>query len=337
MVRAFLENYQDELFQKKIELEKKCNELEDEIKEIMQLIIELEKEDKKFESFIPIKYYFNNDKKIKALKEEQEALQNEVVKSCYELSDTNGRLAELSSIIRIAKQNDISKENITTEAFNNDVIRLKFLETQELERQRIARDLHDSTVQSLTGIIYKTELCTKLIDMDTDKCKLELASMSKTLHEIINEMRGLIYNLRPMSYDDMGLDTTIEREISKLKNIDNINIHYKVEGNINDIKSVISLTILRIIQEACNNIIKHAEAKNVYVNLYRNEDELVVTIEDDGNGFDIENLQSMSKDDYSGFGLSMMHERVFLLSGKMEIKSELKKGTKIKVKVPLNY
>ena len=110
-----------------------------------------------------------------------------------------------------------------------------------------------------------------------------------------------------------------------------------MEGNINDIKSVISLTILRIIQEACNNIIKHAEAKNVYVNLYRNEDELVVTIEDDGNGFDIENLQSMSKDDYSGFGLSMMHERVFLLSGKMEIKSELNKGTKIKVKVPLNY
>lgn len=337
MVKAYLESYQNELLQKKMELEIECNHLENEVKEIMQSIIELEKEDKGISSLLYIKNYFGNDKKIKALEQKQEQLQKQALKTEYELNDINGRLAELSGIIRIAKQNEISRKELTSEEFNNDVIRLKFLETQELERQRIARDLHDSTVQSLTGIIYKTEFCTKLMDIDANKCKSELTSMSKTLHEIINEMRELIYNLRPMSYDDMGLNTTIEREISKLENIDDINIHYNVEGNINDIKSVISLTVLRVIQEACNNIVKHAEAKNVYVNLHRNEDELIVTIEDDGKGFDIKNLNSISKDDYSGFGLSMMHERVFLLSGEIEMQSEINKGTKIKVKVPLNH
>jgi two-component system sensor histidine kinase DegS len=80
------------------------------------------------------------------------------------------------------------------------------LQTVESERQRIARDLHDSTVQSLTSLTHKTELCLKLMDVDPIRCRLELTSQGKILKDIINELRNMIYNLRPMSFDDIGFN-----------------------------------------------------------------------------------------------------------------------------------
>lgn len=339
MVKEYLEIYQNELLNKKLILEKRCHDLEIKVKENIQFILYLEKEKQdQYDSFTPRKYDKKQDEQIQNLKAQQEIFEKEAEKVAYEISDINGRLAELSSIIKVARQNEMTSRNVNSIVNNNDFIRLKFLETQELERQRIARDMHDSVIQSLTGMVYKTELCTKLIDMDIEKCKLELATMSKMLHGIIDELREVIYDLRPMSYDDIGLDVTVERELSRLKKYADINVHYKIDGNLNNIKPVISLTMFRIIQEACNNIIKHANAKNVDVIFTRKERELILMIEDDGEGFDMENeLNIVAKEDNSGFGLSMMRERVFLLSGHLDIRSEVKKGTKILVKVPLGY
>lgn len=335
MVKEYLEEYQTELLQKKIVLEKKCNELKMRVKENIQFIILLEEEnDSNYESFIPREINPKNRKKIEILKKEQIEVQKQVEEAAYELSDIEDRLAELSSVIKIARQNEIN-QTFTKVMKNDNAVQLKFLETQEKERQRIARDLHDSTVQSLTGMIYKTEICSKLINTDTERCKKELKVMSKTLHEIIDEMRNLIYDLRPMSYDDMGLNTTVERALSKLKTDGNIKLHYKIEGNLNNIKSVISLTILRIVQEACNNIIKHAEAKNVNVSFIRQEGKLSVIIEDDGKGFDTNQIQNLQREDHSGCGISMMQERVYLLSGHFDIISVIGEGTTISVSVPL--
>lgn len=338
MVKEYLEIYQDELLKKKLDLEKRCYDLEIKVRENIKFILYLEKEKQnEYDSFTPRKYDKKKDEQIQALKAQQEVFEKEAEKVAYEISDINGRLAELSSIIKVAKQNEMMSRNINSVVNNNDFIRLKYLETQELERQRIARDIHDSVIQSITGVIYKTELCTKLMDMDIDKCKVELGNISKMLHGVIGELREVIYDLRPMSYDDIGLDISVERELSRLNKYANINVHYKINGNLNNIKPVISLSILRIIQEACNNIIKHSDAKNVNVIFTRKEKELILTIEDDGKGFDMENEYSVAKDDNSGFGLSMMRERVFFLSGHLDISSEVKKGTKILVKVPLGY
>ena len=92
----------------------------------------------------------------------------------------------------------------------------ELIKFQEQESERIARDLHDSTVQNLTSMIHKIELCSKLIDMDPIRCKLELTMMSRTLRDIINDTRQMIYNLRPMSFDDIGLEITIERASDKI-------------------------------------------------------------------------------------------------------------------------
>ncbi|WP_097015082.1 sensor histidine kinase [Anaerocolumna aminovalerica] len=212
------------------------------------------------------------------------------------------------------------------------------LESYENERKRIARDLHDSTVQNLTNLIYKTELCTKLIDIDSVRAKLELQTMIRTIKGTIADMRNIIYDLRPMSLDDLGLVSTIEKYINEKKSSHNVNIEFKVNEEKYDVLPIINLTIFRIVQEATNNAIKHGKAKKILIDLFYDDDSIVLTINDNGIGFNESSPKVSDGKINSGFGLSIMKERVLLLSGQLNIESGYNKGTKIKVVVPIrNY
>ena len=227
------------------------------------------------------------------------------------------------------------REQNVSAAADREKYRLTILETQENERQRISRELHDSTVQNLTSMVHKVELCSKLVEIDPVRCKLELVTLGKTLREIINDTRQMIYNLRPMSLDDIGLEITIERALDKLETNEAKKINFSVLGVPYKIKPVIGITLLRIIQEACSNAIKYAEPSYVKVTLQYEPNEIHLTVEDDGIGFDVEHMDTSTKKDNSGFGLSMMKERIYLLSGNITIESKINCGTKIYVTVPI--
>lgn len=209
------------------------------------------------------------------------------------------------------------------------------LDIQEQDRQRIARDLHDSTVQSLTSLIHKAELCTRLVDMDPVRTKLELNTMSNTLKSVINEIREIIYNLKPMSLDDLGLLATIERYINQLMMLHDIKVKITHNEEPKDIIPVIKLSVFRIIQEACNNAIKHADARCIKINIDYKTNLIIISIKDDGKGFDADNQNNEIATDFSGYGLSIMKERVYLLSGTMKIQSTINKGTIITITVPI--
>ena len=118
-----------------------------------------------------------------------------------------------------------------------------------------------------------------------------------------------------------------------------MNHDIKVSFNYNeekkDILGIVNLSIFRIIQEACNNAIKHAEAKSIEINIFYNEKYINISVKDDGKGFDTELKQNIKNDNYTGYGLSFMKERVNLLSGKINIESNINKGTIVTVKVPI--
>lgn len=222
---------------------------------------------------------------------------------------------------------------------SEDVNGLKLLEIQEIERKRIARELHDSTVQNLTNLVHKTELCTKLVDLDPIRAKLELQTMIGTIKTTINDMRNIIYDLRPMSLEDLGLVITVKRYIKQFIDSTKIKVVLNVENERKINSDIIDLTLFRIIQEGCNNAMKHAKATVIYINLNYNKNNIELVIEDNGCGFE----QNICKEDQyvlsnslSGFGLPMMKERVGLLSGQIEIVSAINKGTKIRVCVPIN-
>ncbi|BCK01909.1 sensor histidine kinase [Anaerocolumna chitinilytica] len=212
---------------------------------------------------------------------------------------------------------------------------LNIIETQENERKRIARDLHDSTVQNLTTMMHKTELCTRLIDLDPIRAKLELQTMVGTIKSTINDMRNIIYGLRPMALDDLGLIPAIQKYIRDVSNNYNIKVNFKIHNKEKILLPVINLTLFRIIQESVNNAIKHGKANAIWVDIYYSDKSVRVQVKDDGIGIKDDTLQKAHDNIFSGYGLSMMKERVSILSGEFNIESVEKEGTKISIKIPL--
>jgi two-component system sensor histidine kinase DegS len=190
-------------------------------------------------------------------------------------------------------------------------------------------------VQNLTSLVHKAELCIKLIEIDSIRAKLELNSMSNTIKTVINEMRGIIYNLKPMSLDDIGLTVTLERYAGRLMDLNNINVIVRSNEEPKEIHPVIKLTLFRIIQEACNNVIKHANATAINIDIIYDECLVNVSIKDNGSGFNLNNTHSGGGGHSSSFGLSIIKERISLLSGTVDIKSEKDYGTTVTVSAPL--
>lgn len=332
MISEYLKKFQSELITNKEEIHKSIQTLELQIKENKAFIKLLKEEnDSNYESFSPRDINPKGREQIQHLEEQQEFLQEQLDTKKKEYASCIAKLNELNEVIAELEQ----KINDSDSDISDDIFRLKLLETQENERQRISRELHDSTVQNLTSLVHKTELCSKLIDMDKVRCKLELNIMSKTLRDIINDTRNMIYNLRPMSFDDIGLEVTIKRALEKLESSETKKINFSVVGESYKINPVIGITLLRIIQEACSNAICHADCSIIKVVLNYQPGTMILSIEDDGKGFAYEETECNCKADNSGFGLSMMKERVYLLSGKIDIHSKINAGTKIQVEVPI--
>lgn len=201
---------------------------------------------------------------------------------------------------------------------------------QEDDRQRIARDLHDSSLQNLAHLVHKLELCHLYIDQDPLKAKLELSLVSKNLKEVMNEIRNTIFDLRPMSFDDLGLKAGLERLLERI----NEKKEYEIISDIDDVsceKKFILVYIYRIVQEGLNNIVKHAVAKKIFFHCKIVDEVCVIDIEDDGKGF-CEELEEGKVDKH--FGLSSMRERVELLNGTIDISSSEGNGTKIHIEIP---
>ena len=332
MVREFLEKTRDQLLQEHVSYKEKEVDLQNHLKENMKLIQLLEEtNDPNYASFTPREVNGYNKQKIDDLTKEQKDLDEKLKQMKMEISDLDCRIDEINSVIKVAKGYSVNANGSTCEES-----KFSILETQEKERQRIARDLHDSTVQNLTSLVHKSELCMKLINVDPIRCRLELSSLSKTLRDVIEDTRNMIYDLRPMSFDDIGFDITVERYLDKIKGCSTTNFSYKVEGESYQINSVTALTLFRVIQEACSNAVKHGNAPKVDILLEYLTDRLHLKIDDDGKGFDLSLIPEISREDHSGFGLSMMKERVYLLSGQILIESEPGKGFHIDITIPIS-
>lgn len=214
------------------------------------------------------------------------------------------------------------------------VMGIKVLKAQEEERQRIARDIHDGPAQLMANLVIKAEICEKLIDRDVDKAKFELGQLKSIGRECLKDVRKIIYDLRPMSLDDLGLVPTIQRFILNFEEETHINVSFSVIAKNETINSTVQLSLFRIIQEALNNVRKHAQASTVVIKLEIINKTINILIFDDGIGFNVETKMKSCKED-SGFGLLAMRERAELLKGNIEIDSKLGTGTRIKISIPV--
>lgn len=205
------------------------------------------------------------------------------------------------------------------------------MDVQEKERQRIARDLHDSSLQNLTHLVHKVELSSLYIDKDPVKAKLELATIESGLRKVIDDIRNRIYDLRPMTFDDLGLKEALTNIFSLMNQDGKFEIRTDID-NIDDEfsekeKDFFLIMIYHIIKECVQNSIKHSGGDRIEVSLKEKSKAYMIKIKDNGTGFDIK--EAAKKDRH--FGLLVVKERVFLLGGEMRIDTH--DGTTIEIEI----
>ncbi len=217
------------------------------------------------------------------------------------------------------------RENLRAELFRRVVA------AQEAERQRIARDLHDETGQSLTAIGMglrglANELKYKRGQRDT------LHQLQVLTSDSLRELQRIISDLRPAHLDDLGLSATLRWYASRLQELTHLNIKVDISGEEHALDETVKIAIFRIIQEALNNIIKHSQASSASVSLEYREKNAYILVRDNGIGFDMEAVKN--RIGRGSLGLAGMAERAALLGGTVEIHSRPEYGSEVEAAIP---
>ncbi len=193
------------------------------------------------------------------------------------------------------------------------------------ERSRIARDLHDTLAQSLTGILLQLDAAE-----DSENSRAHVSRAQDLARKSLEEARRTVWALRPQELESSDLVSAITALVEQMKEDTSLDIQFRMQGAKQKLPLKVEQHILRIAQEAVTNSVKHAAAKQILLNLNYQKDKLELFVQDDGHGF---NPTTASKEGH--FGLMGMKERAAQIGGRIEIQSESGKGTEIKVTIPV--
>ncbi len=271
-----------------------------------------------FSIFSPHELENENEERIKTIT-------NNIIELENDNSVLNEKLDYLEKML-LTLENVLSESFLKCEKDKSDILSMN-----ENDRKRIARELHDTTIQNLVHLIHKIEIASKYMEEDIIKARLELASISKTLKETIGGVRELVYDLRPMTFDDLGFETTLKTYLHNVTANLDIDISCSINFNSKKFNDLFLLTLFRIIQECVNNAIKHSQCKTIKLELNQIDDMLSLIIEDDGIGLDSKELNENNKH----FGIKIVKERVSLISGVCDFICKKGKGLAVEIRVPI--
>ena len=300
-----------------------------EIDKYLQSIYEQEEDDFKVFSPRNVGTVYRED--IEKHKEEKYKLENDNKSLYSRLNKLNSYRETLHAAIEKMDMMSVESEGILS--LKQEKRNLQILDIQEKERQRIARDIHDTSLQNLTHLVHEVELASIYMDKDIIQAKLELAGIKKNLKSVIEEMRSTIFDLRPMHFDDLGLQETFSQLFDHLKEI---NTAFDFDVNIEEIdfhNDLVSMTVFHAVQEASVNAIRHSGGNKLKVSIQNKEGFCDILIADNGSGFSIEEAEEK---DEKHFGISVMKERIHLLGGQICFSSTPEQGTEIRMQIPID-
>ena len=195
----------------------------------------------------------------------------------------------------------------------------------EEERMRIARDMHDGPAQSMANLVLQAEILERLLDRNPKQLVTELAEFKNSVRNALEETRQLIFDLRPMTLDDLIKEYGDRYGLATRFNV--VGQERRLPGNTEGV-------LFRIIQEALTNVHKHARAKMAEVTMNLQPSRVSVVVKDDGQGFDVARTEANLHKN-KNLGLLSMRERAELEKGTLEIRSQPGRGTEVKVEIPL--
>jgi two-component system sensor histidine kinase DegS len=203
------------------------------------------------------------------------------------------------------------------------------IQAQETERGRLARQMHDGPAQALSNFILQTEIAMRLFDVDQSKAKEELLGVKTSASSTFQKVRDFIFNLRPMMLDDLGLIPTLTRFVETFKEQSGIEVRLVSTGMDQRLEPYLEVMVFRAVQELLSNISRHSQATQVIIQIDTSATGIRVSIEDNGKGFDVE-----KKQEKGGMGLKIIHDRVEMLGGTIEMHSTTGHGTHVLFQIP---
>lgn len=229
--------------------------------------------------------------------------------------------------MRLKNRAEIEKK-INQQKFRSVLI----LEGQEEERNRIAMDIHDGIGQMLTSLKYQIES----IDLNAgERAERKLTEVGQLIKQVIREVRRVTFNLKPTVLGDYGLQAALNVFIQETAKLVDVKLTFKAAGEMERLPQKVENNIFRIIQEAINNAIKYSGADVIEVTLAQSEGNLVITVRDEGKGFDTRLVEARSVNIESGRGFFNMYERTEYVNGDLTIQSKPNEGTTVTLKVPI--
>ena len=222
----------------------------------------------------------------------------------------------------------------------------RIIKATEEERYRISREIHDGPAQDLANALFTTTITERLMDKDMAEAKKTLAELREELRKCLTSVRQIIFDMRPMALDDLGLPQAVEQLIQLFGERGKLHGTFSMEGEHYTLPKHVEIAIFRIVQEALNNVVHHAKTNKVRVRMHYTAQALTVLIADDGVGFDPSRLTEEPEETDDAldmetqrrlrgrhFGVIGMEERAKIIGAAIQILSEPGKGTKVHLRV----
>jgi signal transduction histidine kinase len=213
----------------------------------------------------------------------------------------------------------------------------KIISAQEDERRRVARELHDVTSQALATLAVRLEALAAVRGTNVQEMASKIEETRALLATTSDEVRRLIYALRPTVLDDLGLPAALRSCAANSLGAAGIEVHVELVGEERRLTPQVEIAIFRIAQEAMTNVVRHARADSTYISLEFKEKSVALQIEDDGIGFDLSEESSSTDVSRRGAGLLGMKERAELLGGTLRIITRPSRGTRVEVEIQANW
>ena len=211
-------------------------------------------------------------------------------------------------------------------------LRMRIVEAQEAERARLAQEVHDGPAQALSNAIFQVEFIDRVFESDPPMARAELRFLRELLRLELGDVRSFIGSLRPPVLVELGLDGSIVDTVTTQAALSGLHITTELAGPADGLGDAAQTVVLRVVQEALQNVRKHAGAANVVITTALEDGQWVLEVRDDGRGFDTGAVAARGR---RNFGLQFMRERAELVGAQFEVRSRPEAGTVVRLAIPV--
>jgi two-component system sensor histidine kinase DegS len=272
------------------------------------------------------------DARLKLLRSEVERLTADLGKHQQELSKLELSVRSMENAWLFLERGDASLVAEVADSGLPTDMQMRIVQAQEGERSRLAQEVHDGPAQALSNAIFQVEYIERVISEDVRMASSELRFLRELLRRELGEVRTFISQLRPPLLDELGLDGSIMDAVESMAVLTGATVDTTLTAPVDGLNPTQQTAVLRIVQEALQNVRKHAGSSRTLVSTRVEKSKWILEVSDDGRGFDVSAVAARGR---RNFGLQFMRERAELIGAQLEVRSRPGGGTVVGLSIPL--